>query len=160
MKSSNLWIKAKNVHIQTSNDIVPGFDIGFDKNIAPKVQKELRLFTKWVETNFNIPVTLWVDFEYKHYLVNSDKQRVGYQFFWSEFSSYPVFDNKDNIPEIRLPVRTEYSSLEEILISFIEAITDYFAWLCNDITPEFTPNENDIDEILQEYLFYKNTSRD
>lgn len=120
--------------------------------IAPETQEELRAFVRWVESNFNIPVTLWVDFEYKHYLIKKDGKRVGYLFYWKDFSSHPVFDNKDDIPQIRLPVRTEHSSTEEILGSFIEAITDYFAWICNDITSGFVPNEDDVDDILQEYL--------
>ena len=66
MKENSLWQKAKNVQIQTSDDILPGFDIGFDSKIPAETQKELRNFVNWVEENFNIPVTLWVDFEYKH----------------------------------------------------------------------------------------------
>lgn len=159
MKNCNLWIKAKGVHIQTSKDISPGFDIGFDRRIPPETQEELRTFVRWVESNFNIPVTLWVDFKYNHYLVRRDGKRVGYLFYWADFSSYPVFDNKDDIPEIKLSVRTEHSSMEEILGSFIEAITDYFAWICNDITSGFTPNEDDVDEILREYLNFRRSLR-
>jgi len=73
-------------------------------------------------------------------------------FYWTDFSSYPVFDNIDDIPQIRLPIRTEHSTTEEILRSFVEAITAYFAWICNEIHEEYEPNENDTEEILQEYL--------
>ncbi len=152
MNKANLWCKAKDVSILTSDDIAPGFNIGFDKQIPCEMQDELRAFVDWVEANFNVPVTLWVDFEYKHYLVSNDGHRVGYLFYWTDFSDYPVFENKDDIPEIRLPVRTEHSAFDEILTSFIEAITVYFAWICNEITEDFIPNDSDVHEVLQEYL--------
>ena len=152
MKENSLWQKAKNIQIQTSDDILPGFDIGFDSKIPAETQKELRNFVNWVEENFNIPVTLWVDFEYKHYLISRSGKRVGYLFYWADFSKYPTFDNAEDIPQIRLPVRTEHSTIEEILSSFIEAITDYYAWLCNEIYECYKPNEDDVEEILQAYL--------
>ena len=107
-----------------------------------------------MESNYRIPITLWVDFEYKHYLIRKDGKRVGYLFYWADFSSHPVFENKNDIPQIRLPVRTEYSSIKEILTSFIEAITDYYAWICNEIEI-YEQNENDVEEILQAYLQYR-----
>ena len=73
-------------------------------------------------------------------------------FYWSDFSSYSMFQNKADIPEIRLPVRTEYSTMDEILISFIEAITDYFAWICNVISEDYELDEEEKEEILQAYL--------
>lgn len=157
MNKDNLWITAKELQIQTSDDIAGGFDIGFDKKIPEGTKNELRKFVNWVECNFNIPVTLWVDFEYKHYLLDRANKRAGYLFYWSDFTSYPVFDNKDNIPVIRLPVRTENSTIEEILYSFIEAITTYFAWLSNTIDDGFVPDEKDVEEVLQEYLAINNS---
>lgn len=151
MNPHNLWVRAAQFHIQTGEDIAGNFDIGFDERIPAEVRNELRHFVKWVEANFSLPVTLWVDFEYKHYLIRRDKERVGYLFYWSDFTSYPVFDNREEIPMIRLPVRTEYSTLEEILTSFIEAITCYFAWLGNFIEDGYYPNEEDVEEILQIY---------
>ena len=105
-----------------------------------------------MENNYRIPITLWVDFEYNHYLISRSGKRVGYLFYWADFSSYPTFSRCEDIPEIRLPVRTEHSTIEEILTSFIEAITDYYAWLCNEIYEGYTPNEDEVEEILQAYL--------
>jgi len=119
------------------------------------MKNELRSFVNWIEDNCVIPITLWVDFEYKHYLIRQDGMRVGYLFYWSDFSSYPVFENKDDIPEIRLPVRTEHSTLEEILTSFIEAVYDYYAWICNELVESYMPNEDVIEEILLKYLSAK-----
>lgn len=155
MRDSNLWIRAKDIHVQTSEDIGAGFDIGFDNKIPGATQNELRKFVKWVEDNFNIPITLLVDFEYKHYLLRKDGKRVGYLFYWTDFSTYPVFLNKEDIPVIRLPVRTEYSTMDEILGSFVEAITDYFAWICNEISGGYEDYEEDVEEVLQAYRIFK-----
>ncbi len=149
---NSVWVKAQTLKLKVSDDILPGFDIGFDKRISKDVEKELRSFVNWIESNYHIPITLWVDFEYNHYLISRNGKRVGYLFYWADFPAYPAFDNKEDIPQIRLPVRTEYSTIEEILTSFIEAITDYYAWLCNEIYEGYTQNENDVEEILQAYL--------
>ena len=151
MRDSNLWLRAKSIHIQTPADIVPCFNIGFDNKIPEETQNELRKFVKWVEDNFNIPIALWVDFEHKHYLLRNDGKRVGYLFYWADFPTYPVFSNKEDIPKIRLPVRTEYSTMDEILGSFIEAITDCFAWICNEISDGYEIDEKDVEEVLQAY---------
>lgn len=152
MNSSNIWCKSKQVTIQKSKDITGNFDIGFDNEIPEITKNELKKFVSWVEKNFNIPITLWVDFEYKHYLKGRQGKTVGYLFYWSDFNNYPIFENIYYIPEIRLPVRTEYSTIEEILTSFIEAITCYFAWICNEISENYVPDEKVVEEILQEYL--------
>ena len=152
MAENSIWKKAQTVELKVSENILPGFNIGFDKRIPIDVEQELRSFVKWVERNYRIPITLWVDFEYNHYFISRSGKRVGYLFYWADFSSYPVFDNSEDIPQIRLPVRTEHSTIEEILTSFIEAITDYYAWLCNEIYEDYTPDEDEVEDILQVYL--------
>ena len=152
MNPNNAWLRARHVCIQASREISGGFDLGFDKQIPEGTKMVLRKFVSWVETNFHMPVTLWVDFEYKHYLIRRDGKRVGFLFYWADFDEYPVFNNQKDIPMIRLPVRTEHSTMEEILTSFIEAISYYFAWLCNDLNSGYIPSEADVKEILQAYL--------
>ena len=152
MYKNSVWEKSRAVKLQVSENILSGFDIGFDKSISKEVEEELRSFIKWVENNYRIPITLWVDFEYKHYLINCKGKRVGYLFYWADFSSYPIFDNEKDIPQIRLPVRTEHSTIEEILLSFIEAITDYYAWICNEIYEGCVIDESKVEEILQKFI--------
>lgn len=152
MTENSVWYKAQVLQLQVPPHILPEFNIGFDKRIPKDVENELRTFVSWVERNYRIPITLWVDFEYKHYLVSRNGKRVGYLFYWADFISYPAFDNQEDIPEIRLPVRTEHSTIEEILTSFIEAIFQYYAWLCNEISSGYTPDDEDVEEILQSYL--------
>ena len=155
MTANSVWKKAQTVELQVSENILPEFNIGFDKRITKEVEKELRSFVNWFECNYRIPITLWVDFEYNHYLIRRDGKRVGYIFYWADFSTYPIFNNKEDIPQIRIPVRTEHSSIVEILTSFIEAINDYYAWICNEICEEYKSDKNDIEEILQVYLKYR-----
>ena len=152
MRESHLWNRAKEVQIQKTSEIVGNFDIGFDSQIPEETKDALMKFVYWVEDNFYLPVTLWVDFKYNHYLIDRNKKRVGYRFYWADFTSYPVFINPDDIPVIELPVRTEYWTFEEILSSFIEAITQYYAWLTNTITDDAVPNESEIEDVLRAYL--------
>ena len=152
MKENSVWKKAQAVKLQVGESILPEINIGFDKRIPEDTRQELRAFVHWVEENFSVPITLWVDFEYNHYLISREGKRVGYLFYWADFLNYPVFENKNDIPQIRLPVRTEHSSVEEILTSFIEAITDYYVWICNEIHDGYEADEEDVAEILQMYL--------
>ena len=155
MVENSVWKKAQTVKLQVSDNILPEFDIWFDKRISKDVEEELRSFVKWVERNYCFPITLSVDFEYKHYLIRQKGNRVGYLFYWTDFSSYPIFNNSEDIPQIRLPVRTEHSTMDEILSSFIEAITDYYAWICNEIYEGCVIDESKVEEILQKYLLFK-----
>ena len=152
MGTNCFWQKASTVQLQVCENVLSGFDIGFDKRIPLAVEQELRSFVNWVERNFTVPITLWVDFEYKHYLLDRNGKRVGYLFYWTDFSDYPEFHKSDDIPQIRLPVRTEHSSIEEILRSLIQAITDYYAWICNENCEEYVQNDEDIENILRMYL--------
>lgn len=148
----NLWENAKNLPIQTGKDIVGGFDIGFDDAIPEETRDALMQFVYWAEDHYHMPVTLWVDFKYRHYCVTRDKRRVGYKFYWADFTTWPVFENFDDIPVIELPVRTEHWSIQSILGSFIQGISMYFAWLANMDVFKYEPDDELVDEILQAYL--------
>ena len=148
----HLWEQVKEIKIQTGAEITGNFSLGFDSEIPEETRLWLTEFVDWVEAHYPIPITLWVDFKYNHYLVTRDKRRVGYKFYWADFEHYPFFEREEDIPVIELPVRTEYWSMEEILASFIEAITHYFAWLTNQITEGFQPDYAQVEEILQKYL--------
>ena len=72
MNDTPLWRRAEQPAIQTAPSVKGGFDIGFDRQIPVSVQAELRRFVAWAESKFSFPVPLWVDFEYKHYLVSRE----------------------------------------------------------------------------------------
>lgn len=148
----HLWEQAKEIKIQTGEEIVGNFSLGFDKRIPEETKDALIDFVYWVEDHYPVPVTLWVDFKYNHYLVTRDKKRVGYKFYWVDFETYPVFEKEEDIPVIELPVRTENWTIEEILASFIEAITCYYSWLNNQMVEGFQPDPEQVEEILQKYL--------
>ena len=152
MRENHLWNRAKDSQIQTGPDIVGNFNIGFDAKIPEETKDALMKFVYWVEDNFYLPITLWVDFKYNHYLIRKDGKRVGYRFYWADFADYPTFNNPDDIPVIELPVRTEHWSIEEILTSFIEAISQYYIWLTNSIADGAKLDENEVEEVLQAYL--------
>lgn len=152
MNENHLWNRAKNLAIRTSAEIVGNFDVGFDGKIPETTKDALMHFAYWVEDHFSLPVTLWVDFKYNHYLIDRKGKRVGYRFYWADFATYPVFENPDDIPVIELPVRTEKRTMEAILTSFIEAISLYFIWLTNGITDASEPDAREVEEVLQAYL--------
>ena len=155
MNHENVWLRGSRASIQIASAIHSGFDVGFDRKIPEDIRNELRRFTAWAQENFRFPIPLWVDFEYRHYLVGREGKRAGYLFYWADWDNYPAFSDPDKGPSIRLPVRTEEYSLEEILTSFIEAISNYFAWLLNELTGDFIPSERDVEEILESYLLYQ-----
>ena len=149
---TSVWVRAQKIELQVAKEIIPGFNIGFDKKIPKTVQSELYAFVEWMESNYRIPITFWVDFDYKHYLIRRDGKRVGFLFYWSDFDSYPMFNNPEDIPELRLAVRDEHWTIEEILTSFIEAIMYYYVWICNENLDSYEPDEAEVEEVLQEYL--------
>ena len=151
MTVENLWEKANALSIQTGADIVGGFDVGFDREIPEEIKDALMDFVYWVEDQFALPVTLWVDFKYRHYLLDRNRKRVGYRFYWADFDTFPVFENFDDLPVIELPVRTGVYTKDEILTSFIEAISHYFAWLSKLDMTSFQPDTALTEEILHAY---------
>ena len=152
MCDMNFWNKAENIEFQTGPEITGGFSVGFDSKIPENTRDVLMDFIYWAEDHYAFPITLWVDFRYRHYLVK-EEGRVGYKFYWAEFKNYPVFHNPDDIPVIELPVRTEKRSMEAVLVSFIEAISRYYAWLMN--MPIDAVAMDAVNEILQAYKDYR-----
>ena len=154
MAHINIWEHAKDIQIQTSQEIVGGFSLGFDDKLPEENKARLTDFAYWVEDHYPMPVTLWVDFKYNHYLLDKNKQRVPYKFYWVDFENYPVFLKEEDIPVIELAARTEHTSAEQLLSNFASAITHYFAWLNNAYLKGFIPDEADVESILRR--FFKN----
>lgn len=147
-----VWEAAQKVVINTSDDIVGNFDIGFDDSIDETTRNKYRKFVAWVEKNYKIPVTLWVDFEDKNYLVGRDKKQKGYLFYWCDWPDYPDFRDIKDIPEIRLPIKEKYWSFESIIYSFVQAISYYYTWLLNLDIDKNTIDEDEVQEIVDLYF--------
>lgn len=153
---ANLWEKAKQLSIQTGSEIVGGFDVGIDERIGEDVADALMGFVYWVEDHFSVPVTLWVDFKYNHYLIDRDGKRAGYRFYWVDYKALTQFNSFDDIPVIELAARCENQTMDRILTAFIEAVSCYFAWLSGMDMDRFQPDQELTEEIL---AAYKNTLR-
>ena len=151
MTDQHLWNCAKALNIQTGPEIVGNFSLGFDDRIPEETKEELIRFVYWVEDHFSLPVTLWVDFKYNHYLMDKQGRRTGYRFYWAEFATFPVMDREEDIPVIELPVRTEYQTVEKILESFVRAICLYFVWLGGDDPEGYVPSREEVQEVLAAY---------
>jgi hypothetical protein len=154
MTATYLWDRSHELHIETGPEIVGGFSIGFDDRIPEETKDLLMHYVHWVEDHYHMPVTLWVDFEYKHYLRRRNKKQVGYLFYWADFATFPVFTHEPDIPVILLPVRTEHWSMEQILTSFTRGITNYFVWLANEMTEGYEPDEATVEAIMDAYKAY------
>ena len=148
----NLWENANNLPIQVGPEITGSFDVGFDEKIPEETKDALMRFIYWVEDHYTLPVTLWVDFKFNHYLMTRDKRRVGYRFYWADFTTWPAFENPDDIPVIELPVRTENRTIKSMLESFIQAISRYYIWLSNEDPSSKLPDSALVEAILQQYF--------
>ena len=148
---TDLWENAKMLSIETGEEIVGGFDIGFQSKIPEDVKDVLMDFVYWVEDRYAMPVTLWVDFRYNHYLIGSDQKRTGYRFYWVDYESLSSFENFDDIPVIELAVRCEKQTMGDILKAFVEALSCYFAWLSGMDVHTFKPDQTLTEEILRTY---------
>lgn len=157
MKES-LWLQAASLPITVSEEIVGGFDVGFDQEVPEEVKDLIMDFAYWVEDRYAMPVTLWVDCLHRHWLLDDARRPVGYKFYWADFDSYPVFEKFDDLPVIELPVRLEKWTEEELLCSFVQAVSHYFAWLSRKDMESYTPDEEETEAILQAYLGGKNES--
>ena len=147
----NLWEKAKLISVKSGSEIVGGFDVGFDKEIGEETQNVLMDFLYWVEDHYPVPVTLWVDFKHKHYLLDENKKWTPYRFYWVDYESLANFDSFDDIPVIELAARGEKQTLNVLLSSLIDAISHYYAWLSGEDMKNFQPDKALAEEILRNY---------
>ena len=145
----NIWDKTKELKFALPSDIKSGIEPEFPMGSEyEELRYELVKFIEWVEENYNIQIPVLVDFVDKNYLVENGK-RCGYLFYYHEFENYPEFNDALDLPYIVVPVKG-YNvkwSLRDILGSFIEALTDYFAWLDNSLE-----EDADIQEVVEEIL--------
>lgn len=79
---------------------------------------------------------------------------MGFLFYWADFTTFPVFEREEDIPVIRLPVRTDRWTMEEILTSFAEAITDYFVWLANEMVDGYEADNETVEAVMAAYQTY------
>lgn len=156
IRPGNLWAQAKN----REWPVVPGMrreiDFGFDKEIDEEDRERFQDFFAWAEANFVFPVTLWIDLKHRHYLVNRQRQRMGYIIYFKPDARPEELTDEDDIPVADVPVRREKWHFDEILYSLIECITEYYLWLLDRQSESVNDHAGDVLEILSLYQAYLN----
>ena len=154
IRPDNVWAQVK----QRTWPVIPGvrreIDYGFDKEIDEEYRERFRDFFAWAEANFVFPVTLWIDLRHRHYLVNRERQRMGYIFYFKPDVRPEELSDEDDIPVADVPVRREKWTFDEILYSLIECITAYYLWLLNRQDESVSDHDEDVQEILDLYKAY------
>ena len=84
-------------------------------------------------------------------MIDRNGKKVGFIFYWSDFKNYPNIYTEDDLPIIELPVNNDKWSMDEIITSFIEALTMYWAWCLNIMSDEYITDNSLVDSILMEY---------
>ena len=154
IRPGNLWALVKN----RDWPVVPGvrreIDFGFDREIGEEYRERFRDFIAWAEAHFVFPVTLWIDFRYRHYLVNREHRRMGYIIYFKPDVRPEMLTDEDDMPVADVPVRREHWLFDEILYSLIECITEYYLWLLDRQAESVNDHADDVLEILNLYKAY------
>ena len=148
---SKIWNQIKDINIVLSSNLKNEFTCKFDSKVPEEMKAKLLQFVGWVEKTYGLKTPVYVQFEQKNYVLTEDRERVGYLFYWADFDNYPNFDDEEDIPVIVLPVKDEQWTYEEIIGSFVEALTDYYAW-CLNIIEDYELDEKEVEEIAESYL--------
>ena len=160
IRPGNLWALVKN----RDWPVVPGvrreIDFGFDREIGEEYRERFRDFIAWAEAHFVFPVTLWIDFRYRHYLVNREHRRMGYIIYFKPDVRPEMLTDEDDMPVADVPVRREHWLFDEILYSLIECITEYYLWLLDRQTESVNDHADDVLEILNLYKAYLGAPED
>ena len=160
IRPGNLWALVKN----RDWPVVPGvrreIDFGFDREIGEEYRERFRDFIAWAEAHFVFPVTLWIDFRYRHYLVNREHRRMGYIIYFKPDVRPEMLTDEDDMPVADVPVRREHWLFDEILYSLIECITEYYLWLLDRQAESVNDHADDVLEILSLYKAYLGAPED
>jgi hypothetical protein len=111
----------KNIYRNTINE--GGISIYFGKSPSD-LKKAIDKFITWLETNYDFPVKIYIDFVYKNYLKMRSGRKVNGKFCW--------LDTHDDV-EIIIPIK-EYPKkrdLEDIMGSLAHELTHYMEWINN-----------------------------
>lgn len=147
----NVWKEAKKVNINITFDCVCEFKFELDENINKIVKKELANFMDFIESTYPLKTPIIVSFYNRDKLIDRNGKKVGFIFYWSDFKNYPNIYTEDDLPIIELPVNNDKWSMDEIITSFIEALTMYWAWCLNIMSDEYITDNSLVDSILMEY---------
>ena len=105
----------------------------------------------FIEEEYSLKTPLNIEYINKDYLLDRTGKKVGYIFYWSDFKNYPNIYSEDELPNIELPVSNGKWSVDEILTSFIETLSMYYAWCLNIMHDNYEIDKSLVDVILKEY---------
>lgn len=105
----------------------------------------------FIELEYSLKTPLNIEFFNKYYLIDQTGKKVGYIFYWPDFKKYLSIYSEDELPHIELPVSKSKWSVDEILTSFIEALSMYFAWCLNIMHDNYEVDNSLVDSIFKEY---------
>lgn len=151
IRPENIWHQVKTKDWPAHPGMRREIDFGFDREIPEDDRERFRTFVAWAEEHFVFPVTLWIDFKYRHYLLNRSKQRMGYLLYTARDVNPQDVTDMDDIPVAEIPVRREQWRFRGIMYSLIECITDYYLWLLGHGDDDVNDYAKDVEEILTLY---------
>ena len=147
----NIWKEAKKVHLNITFECQYKFIIETSDEIDREVKQNLLYFIDFIESEYSLKTPLSIELFNKDYLIDRTGKKVGYIFYWPDFKKYPNVYSEDQLPNIELPVSKRKCSVDEILTSFIEALSMYFAWCLNIMHDNYEVDNSVVDAILKEY---------
>ena len=147
----NIWKEAKKVNLNITFECEYKFIVETDSDIDREVKQNLLNFIDFIESEYSLKTPLNIKFFNKDYLIDRIGKKVGYIFYWSDFKKYPNIYSEDELPSVLLPVSKSKWSIDEILLSLIEALSMYYAWCLNIMTDNYEVDNSLVDAILKEY---------
>ena len=147
----NIWKEAKKAHLNIAFECSYKFIVETNGDIDREVKRNLLNFMDFIESEYSLKTPLHIVFFNKDHLIDRTGKKVGYIFYWPDFKNYPNIYSKDELPSIELPVSKNKWSVDEILTSFIEALSMYYAWCLNIMHDNYEVDNSLVDAILKEY---------
>ena len=147
----NIWKEAKKVHLNITFECSYKFIVETNGDIDREVKQNILNFMDFIESEYSLKTPLNIELFDKDYLVDRTGKKVGYIFYWPDFKKYPNIYSEDEFPSIELPVSKNKWSVDEILTSFIEALSMYYAWCLNIMHDNYEVDNSLVDAILKEY---------
>ena len=147
----NIWKEAKTVNLNIVFECEYNFIVENKGDIDKEVKQNLLNFMTFIEEEYSLKTPLNIEYINKDYLLDRTGKKVGYIFYWSDFKNYPNIYSEDELPNIELPVSKGKWSVDEILTSFIEALSMYYAWCLNIMHDNYEIDKSLVDVILKEY---------
>ena len=154
IRPENIWQQVKMKDWPVHPGIRQEIDFGFDKEIPEDDRECFRTFVAWAEEHFVFPVTLWIDFKYRHYLFSRERKQMGYLLYTAHDKNPLDVTDEEDIPIADVPVRRERWRFDEIMYSLIECITDYYLWLLGRQDDDVNDYTEDMEEVLALYQAY------